>query len=435
MDQNQPNSMKPFFFLWTGQAVSLFGSQLVQFALIWWLTQSTGSATILAMASLVGLLPQVILGPVIGVLVDRWNRRLIMLVSDSAVAAATILLAYLFWIGVAQVWHVLVILFIRALAGSFHFPSMMASTSLMVPQSQLTRVQGLNQMLQGGLSIASAPLGALLLTLLPLEGVLAIDVGTAIFAIVPLFIVTIPQPERLPSEQAGSALASFSSELKEGFRYVRGWQGLLVLTGMAMIVKILLNPAFALIPLLVTDHFGGGAFQLSFLESAGGIGLVVGGTLLSLWGGFKRRIITTQVGLIGLGISLLTLGAAPASRFALGVAGMFATGLVIPLVDGPIMAIMQATIPPEKQGRVFMLFGSLISSTAPLGLIIAGPVADSIGVRFWFIAAALVTIMMATGGFFIPAYLSIEEGGQMPDLENPLDSSETKLASTAMPAD
>jgi DHA3 family macrolide efflux protein-like MFS transporter len=435
MDQNQSKSMKSFFFLWTGQAASLFGSQLVQFALIWWLTESTGSATVLAMASLVGLLPQVVLGPMIGVLVDRWNRRLIMLVSDSAVAAATILLAYLYWIGTVQVWHVFMILFVRALAGSFHFPSMMASTSLMVPESQLTRIQGLNQMLQGGLSIASAPLGALLLTLLPMQGVLAIDVLTAMFAVVPLFLVTIPQPKRLPNEQTASALASFGSELKEGFLYVRGWRGLLILTGMAMIVKILLNPAFALIPLLVTDHFGGGAFQLGFLESAWGIGVVVGGILLSLWGGFKRRIVTTQVGLLGLGFSLLTLGVAPASRFALGVVGIFAAGLVIPLVDGPIMAILQATIPPDKQGRVFMLFGSLVSSTAPLGLIIAGPVADSIGVRFWFIAAALLTIVMTVAGFFIPAYLNIEEGRRRAESVDDSDSAKTNLATASLPTD
>jgi DHA3 family macrolide efflux protein-like MFS transporter len=190
MDDPKKSSVKSFFLLWTGQAVSLFGSQLVQFALIWWLTKTTSSATVLAMASMVGFLPQVVLGPVIGVLVDRWNRRLIMLVSDSAVAAATILLGYLFWLDVVQVWHVFVILFIRALAGSFHFPSMMASTTLMVPESQLTRIQGLNQVLQGGLSIASAPLGAILLSLLPMQGVLAIDVVTALFAIGPLFVVT-----------------------------------------------------------------------------------------------------------------------------------------------------------------------------------------------------------------------------------------------------
>ncbi len=161
MSQEKP--LKPFFIIWSGQAVSLLGSQLVQFALIWWLTQETGSATVLAIASLVGLLPQVLLGPFIGVLVDRWNRRWTMLLADSVVALATVLLFLLFWFGLIQTWHVFVILFIRSLGGAFHFPAMNASTTLMVPEDKLTQIQGLNQMLEGGLMILAAPLGALLI--------------------------------------------------------------------------------------------------------------------------------------------------------------------------------------------------------------------------------------------------------------------------------
>ena len=160
---SETQSLKPFIILWSGQAASLFGSQLVQFALIWWLTTTTGSATILAFASLMGLLPQVLLGPFVGVLVDRWNRRMTMLLADALVAAATLGLALLFWAGSVQIWHVFVILFIRALGGAFHWPAIQSSTSLMIPKEFLTRVQGFNQMLQGGLNIASAPLGALLL--------------------------------------------------------------------------------------------------------------------------------------------------------------------------------------------------------------------------------------------------------------------------------
>ncbi len=197
-------SMRPFFILWSGQAISLLGSQLVQFALIWWLTQETGSATVLALATLVGLLPQIVLGPFVGVLVDRWNRRLTMFFADVLVAAATLLLAYLFATGAVQIWHVYVLLFVRALGRAFHWPAMMASTSLMVPEEKLTRIQGLNQTLNGAMNIAAAPLGALLLAILPLQGVLAIDVVTAAFAVVPLLFIHVPQPERNTAE-GGSA--------------------------------------------------------------------------------------------------------------------------------------------------------------------------------------------------------------------------------------
>jgi DHA3 family macrolide efflux protein-like MFS transporter len=334
-----------------------------------------------------------------------------MFLADTSVALATVVLAYLFWIEAAQIWHVFAILFVRSLTGSFHWPAMMASTSLMVPKEHLTRIQGLNQALNGGLSIVSAPLGAFLLAVMPLQGVLAIDVVTAVFAITPLIFIHVPQPERQPNSDGDEAsLTSFWTEMKEGFNYLRSWRGLLVLSGLAMIVKILLNPAFSLIPLLVTDHFGGGAMQLGILESVAGVGIVVGGLALGAWGGFKKRIITIHVGLIGLGIGLVVMGAAPASLFIVGLVGAFLVGATISLIDGPIMAILQATIEPELQGRVMMLFGSLISSTVPLGLLIAGPVADLIGIRVWFIATGVLTMVMAVVGFFVPVLMGIEDG-------------------------
>ena len=185
-----------FFTIWIGQAFSLVGSQLVQFALIWYLTVETGSATVLAVASLVGTLPQVLLGPFVGTLVDRWNRRRIMLAADSIIAIFTILLSVLFFFDLAAVWQIYLVMLVRSLAGSFHGNAMNASTSLMVPMEHLTRIQGVNQMLNGGLNVVSAPLGALLLGLLPIQGVLLIDVGTALLAVLPLCFLQIPQPER-----------------------------------------------------------------------------------------------------------------------------------------------------------------------------------------------------------------------------------------------
>src|SRR5512138_3132898 len=146
-----------FFTVWAGQALSLFGSALVQFALIWWLTQKSGSATVLAIATLVGMLPQIVIGPFAGAYVDRGNRRLIMILADGTIAAFSLLLAYLFATGTVQIWHVYAILAIRALGGAFHYPAMAASTPLMVPREQLTRINGLNQALQGVNSLVAPP--------------------------------------------------------------------------------------------------------------------------------------------------------------------------------------------------------------------------------------------------------------------------------------
>ncbi|MGW8226018.1 MAG: MFS transporter, partial [Anaerolineales bacterium] len=163
----------PFFTIWIGQAFSLLGSALVGFALIWWMTETTGSATVLATAAMFEFLPRVFVGPLAGTLVDRWNRRWVMLIADTTTALATAVLIYLVWAGNLQIWQIYLLMLVRSTAGAFHMPAMLSSTSLMVPEEQLTRVQGLNQLLQGLINIAAPVLGALLIAVLPLHAVLA----------------------------------------------------------------------------------------------------------------------------------------------------------------------------------------------------------------------------------------------------------------------
>lgn len=401
-------SLRPFMTLWVGQVFSLLGSQLVQFALIWWLTQQTGSATVLALASIVGLVPQVVLGPFVGPLVDRWNRKRTMVLADAAVALATLVLAILFWLGVAELWHVYAILFVRALGGTFHGPAISASTSLMVPPEHLTRVQGLNQMLNGGLNIISAPLGALLLQLLPLQGVLLIDLVTAALAITSVLLVRVPQPQHEAAGAAGSPVGQYWQDLRAGLRYVLNWRGLLILMGMATLINLVLSPSMSFIPLLVTDHFQGTAWHLSAMEAALGIGVLVGGVLLGAWGGFKSRVYTSLVGLVGLGLSVLLAGVVPSSQFALAVLAMGLMGLMSSITNGPIMAVLQASVAPSMQGRVFTLLSSAAMAMMPLGLAVAGPLADAMGVRTWFVIGGLVTLALGLGGYFIPSLVNIE---------------------------
>jgi DHA3 family macrolide efflux protein-like MFS transporter len=382
----------------------------VQFALIWWLTKITGSATVLATASLAGLLPQVILGPMIGPLIDRWNRRVTMIVADTCIALATLGLAFLFWSGQIEIWHVYLLMFVRSVAGAFHWPAMQASTSLMVPKEHLSRVQGLNQMIQGGMSIVSAPLGALLLDWLSIQGILFIDVGTAMLAVIPLLFISVPQPQPAASNTQPGGKASFWQDFRAGLHYAFGWPGLVIIGIMATMINFLLNPSFALLPLLVTEHFGGQAIQLAGLESTLGIGVILGGLFLSVWGGLRRRIATSLLGLLGVGVGCLLMGLAPASAYPLAIAAMFIAGFSLPITNGPLMAAIQAVVAPEMQGRVFTLMTSVSGAMSPLGLIIAGPVADKLGVQTWFIIGGVVTFMMGVAGFFIPAALNLEQG-------------------------
>jgi DHA3 family macrolide efflux protein-like MFS transporter len=399
----------PFFSIWSGQAISLVGSQLVQFALVWWLTQSTGSATVLAMATLAAVLPGVLLGPIAGTLVDRWNRRLVMLVADGFVALISAWLAYLFWTGSMTVWHVYVAMLARAMGEAFHWPAMQASTSLMVPREHLSRVAGMNQTMQGALGVAAPPLGAILLALLPLHGVMAVDVATAAFAILPLLFVVVPQPGPSVPAESGTARSSVMSEMGQGLRYVWRWPGLLAVLIMAMVINFVVNPAFALMPLLVTEHFGGGALQLGWLESSWGIGMVLGGLLLSVWGGFRHRVYTSLSGLVVSGIAIVGVGLAPAAAFWLALGALFVAGFMNPLVNGPLFAILQATVAPEMQGRVFTLVGSLCSAMMPLSLAVAGPVAEAVGIRTWYVVGGAIFALIGVVSFSVPVIVHLED--------------------------
>jgi len=397
---------RTFFTIWSGQAISILGSQLVQFSLIWYLTVQTSSATVLATATLVGMLPNVVLGPFIGTLVDRWNRRRTMLLADSIEALATIALAILFALDIVAVWHIFAILFIRSLAGAFHANAMNASTSLMVPVEQLTRIQGLNQLLNGGLNVVAAPLGALLLGMLSMQGILSIDVITALFAILPLAFIQVPQPER---NAVDAEKTTVWTDFKAGLRYMLGWPGLVIIGLMTVGINFTIIPAFSLLPLMVKEYFWGSAIHLSWVESAMGVGMIVGGALLGVWGGFSRKILTSLVGLMGMGVGTLILALAPSSAIFLAVGGALLVGFMTPMTMGPFFAVIQSTVEPDMQARVFSLLSSIGTGIAPLGLMIAGPVADRVGIQAWFLLGGILCLFMALTGLFIPAVMNMEK--------------------------
>lgn len=404
--QGRKGWQRPFFQVWIGQVLSLLGSQLVQFALVWYLTRETGSATVLATATLVAMLPNIVLGPLAGSVVDRGERKRIMILSDAGIAIATVVLAALFAFDAVQIWHIYVLLGLRSLGQSFHSPAFSASTSLMVPKEHLPRIQGVNQMLNGGLSVVAAPLGAFLLEFLPTQGVMAIDVVTATIAILAVLPVRIPQPAPVQAE----AKPGFWADFRDGLSYVITWPGLMLLLGMSMLINVLFSPAISLLPLLVTQHFEQGVIQLGWLQGLWGLGIVLGGALLGAWGGFKRRIYTSQLGLLGLGFAFGLMGLLPPSAFTLALACTLLAGLMLPLSNGAFWAVMQATVDPARQGRVFALVISLASAMAPLGLLLAGPLVDTYGAPLWYLVAGGVCIFMGVFGFLIPAVRDLEDG-------------------------
>jgi len=410
-NSNHAGWKRTFFIIWSGQAFSLFGSELVQFALVWFLTRQTGSASVLAMASFVALLPRVLISPFIGALIDRWNRQRVMIFADLFIAGFTLVLAVIFWQNRVQVWHIYAIMFIRALGSSFHWPAMQSSTSLMVPKDQLARISGMNQTLQGILGILAPMTAALLLDILPMQGMLAIDILTALIAITPLLFVVIPQPVKNEGVTPYAGIGGLIRDVKEGFRYLANWKGMMVLTIAATLLNFLLNPGFTFTPLLVTQHFGKGAVELSLVEAVFSFGMIAGGIMLSVWGGFKRRIMTTLSGIMGIAVSTAIIAVAKPSEFLWAAAGMGITGFMMPITNGPISAIMQAHVEPEIQGRVFTMTNSLMSAMIPVSMLVAAPVAEWIGIRGWLALASAGCLVIGITCFCVP---------ELMDVENPL---------------
>jgi DHA3 family macrolide efflux protein-like MFS transporter len=411
LESPSPRWQSSFFSIWVGQQLSLIGSSLAQFALVWWLTDTTGSATVLASGMLVSLLPTVLVGPFAGALVDRWDRRRVMIVADGFIALVSAWLAYLFWADAMQIWHVYVVMLARAAGGVFHFPAMSASTSLMVPKEHLPRVAGLNNAMHGGRNIVSPPLAALLLSLLPLHGIMAIDVATAMCAIVPLLLVSIPQPDRDLTEPGERGVISpVWQDVREGLRYVYEWRGLFYLLIIVALGNFFGVPGSALTPILVTNHFGGGVLELGWMNSAYGVGFLIGGLALGIWGGFRRRIVTMLTGWVLGGLSTLLIAAVPSNALWLALVATFIGGVMNPIANGTAWALLQTIVAPKMQGRVFTVVTSLVLAVSPISMAVAGPIADAWGVRVWYLIGGTGPVLLTLAAFFVPAIMHLEQG-------------------------
>ncbi len=408
--ETQWANWKPrFFTIWTGQALSMIGSALTQFVLVWWITQTTGSPSALAVAGVVALLPTAIFGPLGGALADRWSRRAVMMVTDTITALSMAILVALFATDSVQLWQVYTLMFVRATMQAFQGPAMLASTPNLAPSEWLTRVAGMNQAMQGVLTIAAAPLGALALAFLPLQGALLIDVATAVLGITPLFFYRIPQPPPSAATTGNSVIA----DIREGARYVVHHRGLLALYGVTGLVVLTVLPTFSLTPLLVTEHFQGGVNQVALMEGFAGIGIILGGVLVSLrtWGGRRIGLVMASFAVACGTVALTAL--TPASWLWLAVIWWTISGFAFSTGNAPMMAILQTIIPNELQGRAFSLLNVVFGLAGPLGLVIAGPLAEIVGVRGVFILGGTLSALICVVGYLASQSLrNIEEAVQ-----------------------
>ncbi len=396
--------LRVFAPIWIGQAASLIGSQIASFALVWWMTVTTGSATVLATATIATILPGIVLGPVIGAYVDRWDRKRVMIIADLASALAAGALGVLFLTGAIEVWHIYAAAFVRGIAGYFHLSAMRAATTLLVPPAQFTRVAGLNQMLAAAVGLLAPPLGALAVSIAPIHALMWLDVATALLAIAPLLFVIVPKPPARAEE------THLLQDIREGFSFILAWRGMVLTTIVSVVLNFLLAPALALTPLLATKHFGGGALEIAYITAAMSVGLLVGGGLVAVMGGFKNRIAVSIWGVIAMGVAGLATAFAPPGYFYVAIAGLVALGVANAFANAPMAAIFQTVVPPELQGRVLTLIYSLCAAGMPIGLAIAGPLTDWLGPQIWFQVGAIACIVMGAIEFSSRAIMTIENG-------------------------
>jgi DHA3 family macrolide efflux protein-like MFS transporter len=385
------NWKQKFFTIWSGQAVSLITSAILQMAIVFYLTEKTGSAMVLSMASLVAFLPYAVFGPAIGVLVDRYDRKKIMIGADLIIAAAGALLAFIALYMELPVWTVMAVLFIRSVGTAFHTPALNAVTPLLVPEVQLTTCAGYSQSLQSISYILSPAVAALLYSVWELNVIIAIDVLGAVIASITVAFVNIP---KLKVEEK-SFKQNFIEDMREGFLVLKDNKGLFALLLIGTLYMFVYMPINALYPLITMEYFNGTPMHISITEIAYASGMLAGGLVLGLFGNYKKGILLITVSIFMMGASLAVSGLLPPNGFVVFVVCCAIMGLSVPFYSGVQTALFQEKIKPEYLGRVFSLTGSIMSLAMPFGLILSGFFADRIGVNRWFLISGIIIVGVA----------------------------------------
>ena len=373
-----------FWCVFMGQASSLVGSALTQFVLLWWITDTTGSVSALAIAGMAALLPQALVGPLGGVFADRYSRRVLMIAADAISALCMLVLIGLFLSDGIELWHAYVMMAVRSAMQGFQQPAAAASTAMLVPKHFLPRAAGLDRMFASLTIVAAAPLGALAIGFLPLGFALGIDVVTALLGIIPLLIFRIPQPH-VPEEER----TDIRSEFRDGMRLVwrrRGLRHLYVLLG---ILSLVMMPCSTLILLLVKEQFLGGPAKVAILESVAGAAMIASGLLVAMISP-KRQIVwvlwTSALSSFALSLTALT----PTGFFWAAVLWWAISNAAYVIGDASRLALLQSIIPLHQQGRAFSLLTSVMALAGPAGMALAIPVGEWIGVRWLFVAVGTV---------------------------------------------
>ena len=387
-----------FAIIWSGQFFSILSSAVVGYAVVFWLSLETGSAEILATAAIASLLPQSRLGFFVGVYIDRWDRKRTMILADCFIALCTLLLAISFWTDHIVLWEIYLLLVCRSVGSAFHMPAMQASVPLLAPESQLTRIAGIDQMIESVSRIAGPALGALLLAWTGMGTILLLDVAGAAIACITLLFVRIPNPQRAPGVRP-----HLLREMREGLQAIRTVKGLGWLFLLAVSATFFIMPVGVMFPLMTLSHFGGDAMDMSIVEMLWGGGALAGGAIMGL-----RRYRINQVLLINamyglLGVCFIASGLLSPQGFVFFAILSAIEGIAGSVYRAAFVAVVQTVIDPSLLGRVLSLYFSLNLLPSVLGLLGTGFLAGSVVISRSFVISGALVCTIGVLSFLLPS--------------------------------
>lgn len=392
--------------IWIGQFFSLVSSAAVNFAVIIWLSLEHRSPEILAFAAIAGLLPQAIIGPFAGVFIDRWNRKKVMIFSDAFIALCTLAMVFVFQKEEVNLLFIYFLLACRSIGSAFHAPEMQAIAPLIVPEEKLLRVSGINQMLQSVSSVAGPALGTLAISYMPLSQVFFLDIFGAAIAIISLFFVTIPH---IKTAKVSSSIRIVFNELQDGFSAIYKNKGLYALFIYAMLCTFFVMPVAIMFPLLTTEYYQGGKWEMSVVEILWGVGMLVGGGLLSVITLKSSKISLINAMYIILGLTFALSGYIPEKWFVTYAVLTLVGGVSMAIFNASFMTVIQREVNPEKLGRVFSLYFSFSLLPSIIGLLFTGYIAEHIGIAYSFIAAGILVVLIGLFSFVTPAVIELSK--------------------------
>jgi DHA3 family macrolide efflux protein-like MFS transporter len=376
-----------------GQAVSLFGTMVVQYAIMWHITLKTQSGAMMTLFTIAGFLPMFFISPFAGVWADRFNRKYIINIADGAIALVSLLAAIFIMVGVDSVVILLFCAVIRSLGQGVQMPAVGSFIPDIVPQEKLTKINGFQSSVQSFITLTAPAISGAMMAFAPLETLFFLDVITALIGIsIVLFLVKIPEKETLVPEMTEHKGTAYFHDLKEGMKYIGKHGYVLRMIILSAVFLFFFAPAALLTPLQVTRNFGNDVWRLSAIEITFSIGMMAGGVLIGVWGGFKNRIYTMTLSCALCGLLAAGLGLAP--NFLLYLVIMALLGISLPLWNAPSMVLLQTTVEPAFMGRVLSVFTMVSSTMMPLGMVVFGPVADIVSINSLLVGTGIVVVLL-----------------------------------------